>query len=91
MTALRIVVEGRVQGVGYRAWAVAEARRLGLKGWVRNRRDGSVEVLAAGDSPALDQFVRLLADGPRAAAVTGLRSEPADASGQTSFVQGPTV
>jgi len=91
MRALRIVVEGRVQGVGYRAWTVAEARRLGLNGWVRNRRDGSVEVLAAGDPAALDHFVRLLGDGPRAAAVTNLRSEAADASGQTGFVQAPTL
>lgn len=46
--ARRLTVRGRVQGVGFRAWTVREAKALGLDGWVRNRRDGTVEVLACG-------------------------------------------
>jgi len=53
MIAKRVVIAGRVQGVGYRDWMVARAREIGLSGWVRNLPDGSVEALVAGDlSPA---------------------------------------
>jgi acylphosphatase len=60
----RFVVTGRVQGVGFRAWACAEGRRLGLDGWVRNRPDGSVEAAAAGAPDALAVFAARLREGP---------------------------
>jgi acylphosphatase len=61
---LRAVVRGRVQGVGFRYYAVREARRLGLWGWVANRWDGSVETVAEGDRPALERFQSCLERGP---------------------------
>lgn len=66
---LRLRIRGRVQGVGFRAWTVRQARTLGLRGWVRNRADDSVEVVAAGPSEALDAFVATCRMGPRGARV----------------------
>jgi len=67
-----IQVRGRVQGVGFRAWTEATARRLALSGWVRNRADGSVEIEAAGTAAALSTFVDGLNDGPPLARVTAV-------------------
>jgi acylphosphatase len=67
---LHVAITGRVQGVGYRAWTLRSAQALGLRGWVRNRRDGSVEAVFKGDE---DKVVRMLEDcwrGPRSAAVS---------------------
>ena len=72
MKRVHAVVRGRVQGVGFRAETHAEARRLGLEGWVRNLMDGTVEVLAAGDDAAVDQLIAWLKHGPRGAHVAGL-------------------
>jgi acylphosphatase len=69
---VRAVVRGRVQGVGFRASAVHEARRLGLDGWVRNLPDGSVELEASGTPAAVDALVAWLGQGPRGARVTGV-------------------
>ena len=88
---VRLIVEGRVQGVGYRWWAVQEARRLGLCGWVRNRRDGSVEVLAIGPRPAIDQLSLACGEGPAAAAVSAVQSLPAEDDGSAGFHDRPTV
>lgn len=63
------VVRGRVQGVSFRYAALQEARRLGLRGWVRNRMDGVVEGLAGGEPAALDAFHAWLRRGPPAARV----------------------
>jgi len=76
--ARRITVHGRVQGVGYRASMAAEARRLGLRGWVRNRADGSVEAVAAGSPAALDTLVAWAHTGPRWASVTRVHTCAAD-------------
>ena len=75
MTA-RFFVSGRVQGVGFRHWAVRRAGALGLTGWVRNRRDGRVEVLAYGEKDILDTLEKDLAGGPPAADVTGVEVAP---------------
>jgi acylphosphatase len=69
---VRVVVRGRVQGVGFRAATAHEARRLALTGWVRNVYDGSVEVEAWGPGPAVDALVAWLAKGPSYAHVTGI-------------------
>ncbi|MFP4043643.1 MAG: acylphosphatase [Rhodosalinus sp.] len=74
--AVSVRVTGRVQGVSFRAWTEAEARRLGLAGWVRNAPDGSVEARLQGDPEAVRQMLRRLWDGPSAAHVTGVDSSP---------------
>jgi acylphosphatase len=69
MPNARFLVHGRVQGVGFRWWVWREATRLGLRGLVRNLRDGSVEVIAEGSAPALGEIEQQLAQGPPAAQV----------------------
>lgn len=64
---------GDVQGVGFRFFAERHARNLGLRGWVRNRADGAVEVEAEGEAMALQQFLDQLRRGPRAAQVQDVR------------------
>jgi acylphosphatase len=72
---LRATVRGRVQGVGFRASAASEARRLRLAGWVRNQFDGSVEVVAEGDDAAAESFLAWLRRGPPLAHVAGVDPE----------------
>ena len=67
--ARRFVVSGRVQGVGFRYFALDAARRDGLQGYVTNRDDGSVEAVAEGEAEALERFERALRRGPSAARV----------------------
>jgi len=69
---LRLLVSGRVQGVGFRYFTVREARQLGLVGTVANLPDGRVEVEVAGDAATLDDFKRRLRQGPPGARVTGV-------------------
>ena len=66
---LRLEIRGLVQGVGYRWAMVEEARRLGIRGWVRNRRDGTVEAVVAGPSVTVDRIVAWAKRGPRSAVV----------------------
>ncbi len=73
--AIRLLVSGVVQGVGYRQTCRQVARSLGLVGWVRNRADGRVEIVAQGDSDALDSLVAWAWSGPSAAVVTGVESD----------------
>jgi acylphosphatase len=73
--ALHLTVRGRVQGVGYRYYAQRSAAALGLTGFVRNRIDGSVELLAEGDPDKLDQLTTLLKEGPSFAFVEGVDSQ----------------
>jgi acylphosphatase len=75
------VVHGRVQGVGYRATTLDEARRLGLAGWVRNRIDGTVEVLAEGAESKLRLFLAYLHRGPWGAHVTSVAVDWDEAQG----------
>lgn len=64
MKRLHAIVDGRVQGVGYRDFVRRHAAQLGVTGWVRNRADGTVEVLAEGDDVEITHLLRLLTDGP---------------------------
>lgn len=74
-------MRGRVQGVGYRATTLDEARRLSLAGWVRNLVDGSVEVLAEGSEAKLKLFLDYLGRGPWGARVSSVAEDWSDAQG----------
>ncbi len=78
----RIVVSGRVQGVGFRFFAARHARRLGVGGSVRNLPDGRVEIVAEGDRAALEALVAALGDGPPGAAVHDVRVDWTDIPGR---------
>ncbi len=86
--AERFVVSGRVQGVGFRAFARREAERLGLSGHALNLPDGRVEVLAIGDADAREQFAAALARGPVLARVASVERSPADGEPTGRFVTG---
>ena len=73
--AKRLMIEGRVQGVGYRASFASQAIKLGLKGWVRNCRDGSVEACVDGDAAMLDAIVTWARRGPPSAQVSNVAVE----------------
>jgi acylphosphatase len=81
---LHLIVSGRVQGVFYRASAVSEARRLGLAGWVKNRFDGGVEIVAEGSREGLTSFRAWAEKGPRAARVESVEEGWRVATGEFS-------
>ena len=85
---VRAVVTGRVQGVGFRYSARAEALRLGLTGFARNAADGSVHVEAEGAADAVDSLVEWLAHGPPGARVDNVRTERVPAEGTRDFETG---
>jgi acylphosphatase len=76
----RVYVRGRVQGVGFRAWVAQAAPAHGLAGWVRNRRDGSVEALFVGPLDAVGTMIEACHQGPLAARVTAVETTEADVS-----------
>ncbi|OKO85547.1 acylphosphatase [Bradyrhizobium sp. AS23.2] len=76
---LQVMIRGRVQGVGYRAWVEYQATTSGLEGWVRNRRDGSVEALFAGTPKHVADMVALCRHGPPSSRVDSVTSETASA------------
>jgi acylphosphatase len=75
--AKKYIVSGRVQGVGFRFFVERVANQLGLRGYVRNLADGSVEAYAIGLATLLEEFERHLAEGPRGARVTGVEESEA--------------
>jgi acylphosphatase len=74
----RLTITGRVQGVGYRDWAMMTGTRLGLTGWVRNRSDGAVEALVVGEEGAVGQMIEACRRGPSLARVDQIDVEPVD-------------
>jgi acylphosphatase len=78
--ARRLVIAGRVQGVGFRYAFADEARMRGLAGWVRNRRDGRVEALVSGPAPAVEAMIAWARLGPPAARVSSVEVEEAIAA-----------
>jgi acylphosphatase len=90
----RLAVRGQVQGVGYRYSLVCEATRLGVRGWVRNRREGWVEALVAGPPDAVQRLITWARRGPPAAVVASVQvllAEGEVAEGLQGFEQRPTV
>lgn len=81
-TRLHAVVSGRVQGVNFRYYTVQEAQRLRLTGWVRNNRDGTVEVTAEGPRGDLESLLAFLHRGSPAAEVKGVQSQWHEATGE---------
>ena len=92
MVTRHLQISGRVQGVGFRYSMQREAARLGLTGWVRNRRDGSVEALLQGDDAAVAALTEWARRGPAGAQVAEVRAASADAdTALAGFEQRPTV
>jgi len=75
VTICRVMIRGRVQGVGFRAWTEYTALDLGLEGWVRNRRDGTVEALFAGPQEAVEAMLEACREGPPGARVAAVDRE----------------
>ena len=91
MRAVRLRIQGRVQGVGYRLWAERTAIGLGLRGWVRNRRDGAVEMLAIGKNDAVAELIARCRGGPPTARVTNVSVEQAEDDAGPAFTIKPTI
>ena len=88
---LQVMVRGRVQGVGYRAWVEYQATASSLEGWVRNRRDGSVEALVSGPIAAVDDLIEACRHGPSAARVMDIEITPEEGAVTGGFEQRSTV
>lgn len=88
--AVTVRLRGRVQGVWYRAWTVEEASRHGLRGWVRNRRDGSVEALFCGPTAAVREMIEACRSGPPYARVEALDEVVTESFDGDGFVTLPT-
>ena len=88
---VRLMIRGRVQGVSYRWWTVGAATQRGLNGWVRNRRDGSVEVLVSGPMAAVDDLIEACRRGPPAARVTDIEIIAEEGAASGGFEQRSTV
>jgi len=90
LKTVTVRIEGRVQGVYYRAWTEQTARRLGLDGWVRNRRDGSVEAVFSGQAIQVDEMLRRCAEGPPDASVVNVIVTDEGGAAPSGFEMLPT-
>lgn len=88
MTARRLIVHGRVQGVFYRDWTVATARSLGLAGWVRNLPDGTVEAHLEGESSSIERMIEAMHEGPPRARPTGIDMQIIESQSLSGFTRG---
>ncbi|QDQ28931.1 acylphosphatase [Chitinimonas arctica] len=91
MIALHLSIRGRVQGVGYRNAMAERAQQLGVAGWVRNRRDGSVEAQLEGEAQAVQDLLAWARQGPAFARVDDIAEQTCTASGAASFARLPTA
>lgn len=85
MAAVKLVISGRVQGVGYRYWLAGEARRSGIDGWARNTAGGNVEAVLSGEAGAVDALAGQCRRGPPAAIVDAIETEAAEQPDWTGF------
>jgi acylphosphatase len=79
---IHVIIEGRVQGVGFRYFVLEKAYELGVKGWVRNTYNGEVEVLAEGSNKQIEKFLGLIRQGPSLASITKIDIQRNVASGE---------
>ena len=91
ITSLRLKIEGFVQAVGYRNFAIDEARRLGLDGWIRNRSDGTVEALASGDTKKVELFAQACMKGPPGSRVKSVEMHNAEPPAEKGFHRRPSL
>lgn len=91
LTHLRLRVEGFVQAVGYRNFAIEEATRLGLDGWVRNRTDGTVEILVSGETKAVETFVAATMRGPAGSRIKNVELHNAEPPAEKGFRRRPSL
>ena len=89
-TSKKLRIHGLVQGVFYRGWSAETARALGVRGWVRNRRDGSVEMLLVGDETAVNRMIERCREGPPVARVDRIDVEPTTEEAPAGFETRPT-
>ena len=90
-TIFRLRIKGAVQDVGFRDWARQEATRRGLSGWVRNRSDGSVELMVAGDDAKVQDMLRACTQGPPLAQVTSIDIDNEKEAPPAGFARKPTL
>jgi acylphosphatase len=91
LISMNVRIEGEVQGVGFRDFAVREANHRGLKGWVRNRSDGTVELVACGLKGDVDQFIAVCVSGYRNARVTAFNLKPTEIPSTLGFTRRPSM
>jgi len=91
MIARRARIHGRVQGVFFRAWTIDQARSLGVRGWVRNRSDGSVELEAFGEDKAVEALIDRCRTGPPGARVERIELREAEGHAPEGFAKRPTL
>ena len=91
LTTLRLRIEGFVQAVGYRNFAIAEATRLKLDGWVRNRGDGTVEALVSGPQKDVEAFVTAAMRGPAGSTIKNVELHKAEPPAEKGFRRRPSL
>jgi acylphosphatase len=91
MITMSIRIEGDVQGIGFRDFAVREANARKLRGWVRNRSDGSLEAVASGPQTIVEEFISVCMKGPHGARVTALNLEKTETPSQIGFIRRPSL
>ena len=90
-THLRLRIEGKVQGIGYRDYVIGEAMRLDVDGWIRNRADGTVEALVSGPNKAVEALVGLCMRGSPGAEVKDVELHKAEPATEKGFKRRPTL
>jgi acylphosphatase len=91
LTTLRLRIEGFVQAVGYRHFAIEEAKKLGLDGWIRNRSDGTVEAVISGPTKPVELFVQACMRGPAGSRVANVELGPAEPPEEKGFRRRPSL